>query len=109
LFIKVAESTEILAPIDQLGCRTACSGFASRICGLAPARGNGQPLAGQRDPPLSPAARDALQALEDGIVLESNRQHGVASLRARRDGHQARRPETERLLVGRSATDAASG
>ena len=31
LFISVAESTEILAPIDQLGCATACSGVTPRI------------------------------------------------------------------------------
>ena len=30
LFIMVAESTEILRPIDQFGCAQACSGVTSR-------------------------------------------------------------------------------
>ena len=44
LFIIVAESTLILAPIDQLGCATACAGVAARSCsGLQPR--SGPPLA----------------------------------------------------------------
>src|SRR6185503_16208516 len=44
LFIIVAESTEILAPIDQLGWATACAGVAAPIVSAEAAR-NGPPLA----------------------------------------------------------------
>src|SRR5487761_252080 len=40
----VAESTEIFAPMRQLGCATACSGVTSRIASRARSR-NGPPLA----------------------------------------------------------------
>ena len=32
LFMRLAESTEILRPMDQLGCAQACSGVAASIC-----------------------------------------------------------------------------
>src|SRR3546814_9733723 len=38
LFISVAESTEIFAPIDQTGWATACSGVARRIVSMSASR-----------------------------------------------------------------------
>ena len=42
LFIMVAESIEILAPMSQLGCASACSGVASAMSASAQLR-NGPP------------------------------------------------------------------
>jgi len=42
LFMSVAESIVILRPISQLGCASACSGVASRICASLALR-NGPP------------------------------------------------------------------
>jgi hypothetical protein len=44
LFIIVAQSTEFLAPIDQFGCATACSGVTLAICSRVSVR-NGPPEA----------------------------------------------------------------
>ena len=45
LFIKVALSTEIFAPIDQFGWRTACSGVTAAIRSAGQVR-NGPPGCG---------------------------------------------------------------
>src|SRR5258708_5852677 len=42
--MQVAESIEILAPIDQLGCATACAGVAAAIASAEAVR-TGPPLA----------------------------------------------------------------
>ena len=47
LFIRVAESTEILRPMRQRGCAQACSGVTSAICSRV-ARRNGPPDAVSR-------------------------------------------------------------
>jgi len=44
LFIIVAESIVIFGPIDQVGCRSACSGVAAASCSADHMR-NGPPLA----------------------------------------------------------------
>ena len=42
LFMSVAELTEIFAPIDQVGCATACCGVASLMRSAGQVR-NGPP------------------------------------------------------------------
>ena len=45
LFIMVAESTLILAPIDQFGCLTACAGVTDAVCSrVQPRKGPPEPV-----------------------------------------------------------------
>ena len=76
LFIIVAESTEILRPIDQFGCAHASSGVTAPNCASGRSR-NGPPEAVsrmRRTPRLRGIARVARgQALEDRVVLAVDR------------------------------------
>ncbi len=63
LFISVAESTEILAPIDQLGCATACAGVAASMVAISALR-NGPPDAVRIDL-VDPFGLREIEYLED--------------------------------------------
>ena len=75
------ESTEILAPIDQLGWATACAGRGARASRSSGQSRNGPPLAVRmiRRTLLGPGA---VEALEDRIMLGIDRQQGRAARRA---------------------------
>ena len=87
LFIMVAESTEILAPMLQFGWATACSGVIAAIS--ASERSAERPARGGQDQAARPlSALLAVEHLEDRVVLGIDRQqHGAA---ARDLGHQQR-------------------
>ena len=86
LFMSVAESMEILAPIDQVGWASACAGvaFAMRSAGQVaerPARGRQRIGADRR-------RVAALEQLEERIVLRIDRQDAHVVLA--RELHEAR-------------------
>ena len=104
LFMSVAESIVIFAPIVQVGCRSASAGVTASqlVGGAAPER---PPGGGQDRPPRTRSRRHALHELEQGRVLGVNRHQRGAGARPRgRDevaaGHQA-------LLVGQRHGNAA--
>ena len=104
LFIMVAESTEILAPMVQLGCAIAWLGVTLAISRQrVPAKRSAR---GGEEQPLDAVAALAAQGLEDRVVLRIDRQqHGAArpyfieQERARAD---------QRFLGGQRDHDAAS-
>ena len=90
LFIMVAESTEILAPMSQFGCATACSGVALGHLGQRP--GAERPARGGQDQPVDRARRwpasntwkIALCSESTGSSAPPGRVDGVASAAGRR-------------------------
>ena len=96
LFISVAESIVILAPIFQVGCWSASSTVtvASSRLGRLAERAAG----GREQDAVHVAAVVADQALEDRAVLGVDRQQRDAA-RPRGRGHEAARHH-QRLLVG---------
>ena len=90
LFIMVARIDEILAPIDQFGCATACSGVTRAICVHAARSRNGPPeavrmmrsiavggVAGRRAPGRWRCARNR-PAAASRPAARGGRQHDVA-------------------------------
>ena len=99
LFIIVAESTEILRPITQLGCAHASSGVTCGSSASGRVR-KGPPGCGEQDPPharRAGRARSARQALEDRVVLAVDRQQRRAAVCDGR--HEDGPTDHERLLV----------
>ena len=92
----VAESTEILAPMSQLGCATACSGVASRHVGQRPVAE--RPARRGQDQLLDRVALRSVEHLEDGVVLGVDRQQPRAR-RARRVGQQPAGADQASLLA----------
>ena len=76
------ESTEILAPIDQLGWATASAGRRRAHLARAARSRNGPPLA-VRMIRRTLSGRALVEALEDRIMLGIDRQQGRAARRAR--------------------------
>ena len=68
----VAESIEILAPIDQFGWATACSGVAVGHLGERPVAE--RPAGRGQDEPLDRVALARVEHLEDRVVLGIDRQ-----------------------------------
>ena len=96
LFISVAESMLILAPIDQTGCLRADVG---RGAGHLLARGGAERAAGRgQHDLLDRAAVAVVQRLEDRVVLGVHRQQRGAGL-AHRAQHDLAGAD-QRLLVG---------
>ena len=90
----VAESTEILRPITQLGCAQACSGVTAARLSSGAAR-NGPPEAVSTIFLTKPGLG---KTLEDGVVLAVDRQELGAGF-ARR-AHHERPGHHQRFLVG---------
>ena len=86
----VALSTEILAPIDQIGCFTAISGVAARHRRRASAVRNGPPEAVSTIFSIS-AGCLRVERLEDGVVLGVDRQQRGAVRAAPRPARSRRR------------------
>ena len=101
LFIRVAESTEILRPMFQRGCAQACAGVALATASAVQLR-NGPPeaVSSRRRTPAGalPARKPARQTLEDSVVFAVDRnQFGARSLHSR---DQQRPRHDRRFLVG---------
>ena len=105
LFISVAESMVTFGPIDQFGCRSACSRVAARIASMRP-RAERTAGCGENDAPHILAPPGA-ERLENRVVLGIDRQHG----RAGRGGtaHEQRAGADQAFLVGERDDCAALG
>ena len=104
LFIMVAESMLILAPIDQTGWRSAASGVALRH--LLEAGGAERAAGGGQHDLFHRAAIAVGQRLEDRVVLGIDRQQGGAGLAHRAQHHLA--GADQRFLVGQRDARAAA-
>ena len=106
LFISVAESTVILAPIRQVGMRQRLLGRDARQLGRRARPRNGPPEAVSDQRARPRRAPSPAQALEERRVLAVDRQRAPPPLRGRGVEHQ-RAAGDQALLVGQRDVDAA--